>query len=131
MNDIFSNYHIKRTTQRICILNALRDSSYPLTAEEISKQLNEISLATIYRTLELFCEKGIAKRHSLPSSDKNHYEFSAGRHQHYAICLGCHSLVQIQACPVNNFEPENFHITGHHLEFYGYCKNCQKVLNKK
>lgn len=63
------------------------------------------------------------------------YEWNKGSHTHYAICLQCHKKVALQVCPFENLhlhgEAKDFVVTGHKLELYGYCKECEKKKIKK
>ena len=60
------------------------------------------------------------------------YEWKKGGHTHYAICLGCHKKVALQACPFEHLHMDtdtgDFVVTGHKLELYGYCGDCEKNL---
>ena len=56
--DILVKAGLKCTSQRINIINILKENGLPMTAEEIFKKTNRISLSTVYRALDLFSEKG-------------------------------------------------------------------------
>ena len=51
----------------------------------------------------------------------------ADAHRHYAICLGCHSMKYIDICPVHSPDIDDFTVTGHKLEIYGYCNKCENM----
>ena len=127
----------KKTKQRIDIFKILHASETPLSAAEIYNQLladtskEQYAFSTIYRTLLAFEKAGIVTKSVLSTEDNAIYELTLGTHKHYAICLSCHKKFPIKACPmhiiseeVNQTLPE-FRITGHQLEVYGYCKDCQ------
>lgn len=123
---------VKRTRQREGVLNVLENAEKPLSAMEICSRIDGGAawLSTVYRVLELFEAKGIVNRISVLNSDMAAYELAHSRHKHYAICLGCHKIVSMEDCPVEKLAPKigepGFHVTGHNLELYGYCKNCDR-----
>lgn len=133
LSDILKDIGIKRTNQRMKVLNLLYNSKTPLTAEEIHLSLcdNSISLSTVYRTLELFSEKNVVVKSSILDSDKYYYELLNEKHQHHVICLNCKKMCYIDICPIHNLKVNDFEVTGHKLEVYGYCKACKEDFNKK
>lgn len=129
MKELLKEKGIKRTDQRELMLEVLRDSKRPLTAEDIFKKTEGVSLATVYRTLDLFAEKGLIEQHTFKDSEKKFYELSGNAHRHYAVCLGCRQMEYVNVCPVHDLHIEDFEITGHRLEIYGYCKDCRSKVN--
>ncbi len=127
----------KKTKQRIDIFKILHASETPLSAAEIYNQLladtskEQYAFSTIYRTLLAFEKAGIVTKSVLSTEDNAIYELSLGTHKHYAICLSCHKKFPIKACPMHIISEEvnqtlpDFRITGHQLEVYGYCRDCQ------
>jgi Fur family ferric uptake transcriptional regulator len=123
---------IKKTKQRQSVLSVLERSPIPLSATSIRSQAQKdgesIWLSTVYRILELFVKKGIIVKISILNNDFALYEINRFEHKHYAICLSCRKVVQMDNCPMEKFVPQlkdsDFHVTGHKVEIYGYCKEC-------
>lgn len=126
INKILSDIGLKCTKQRVMVMETLTAAKMPLTAEKIHETTEGMSLSTVYRTVETLCEKGIVSKNTIQDSDKFYYELTSGRHRHYAICLGCKSMRYVDVCPVHAPEIENFTVTGHKLELYGYCDKCKE-----
>lgn len=124
MTDLFKQCGMKRTAHREEIIDILEKSRIPMTAEDIFKEAENISLATVYRTIETFCQKGILTKISIGDDEKKYYELTSNKHRHYAVCLKCKRLEYIDICPVHDVFLNDFRITGHRLELYGYCKKC-------
>lgn len=125
--DILNKAGLKCTSQRIQIIEILKESCLPVTAEEIFKNTSRISLSTVYRALDLFCEKGITEKESIFNSSELYYRLKTNMHCHYAICLNCHKISRISECPVHEIHNiDGFTVTGHKLEIYGYCPECAK-----
>lgn len=128
---------MKKTKQRMWAYSALEQSEIPLSAAEIYQKISnfgaEISLSTVYRILEYFVRETVAVKTTLPESDTAMYALSRRQHTHYAICMGCHKIIELENCPLEHYVPHlsesEFHILGHRLELYGYCKNCEAKKN--
>ena len=131
INSILSKVGLKCTKQRISVMQVLSDADAPLTVENIYDKVDGMSLSTVYRIAEKLCEKGIVSKHTIQDSDKFYYELINGEHRHYAICLGCKEMRYVDICPVHSPHIDNFTVTGHKLEIYGYCDKCQKKRDTK
>ncbi len=62
---LFMKHGLRCTRQRKIIFEALASTTSHPTAEELFRQIsnnNDLSIATVYNTLELFSEVGLAKR---------------------------------------------------------------------
>jgi len=128
---------MKKTKQRMCVYSELEQSEIPLSAAEIYQKISnsgtEISLSTVYRILECFVRETAAVKTTLPQSDTAMYALIRRQHAHYAICLSCHKIIELENCPLENYVPHlsesEFHVLGHRVELYGYCKNCEAKKN--
>ena len=90
---------LKMTNQRLRILETLEESEgQHLTVEELHTRVNtylpEIGLATVYRTIQLFLEMGLADRIDLNDGQVRYEIADAGgdrRHHrhHHLICVKC------------------------------------------
>lgn len=122
---------LKKTITRKQVLDILCYAEKPLTANDVftrlSSQGENACLSTIYRILDAFTENDMVTKTTILDSDKNLFELSKNEHSHYAVCLGCHMMVPISHCPIKNQIPkvDDFEVTGHKVEIYGYCKKCR------
>lgn len=135
--EVLKKEGIKNTKRRNAIMAILEKAETPLTVDEIFMALKNdhtsIWLSTVYRTVEMLTEKEIVIKSTIIGDDKARYELNHNEHKHHVVCVGCHKRISFEDCPVNDFEKAlkeqiNFDVTGHKLEIYGYCKDCQ--LNK-
>lgn len=127
----------KNTRQRAAILELLRDSQEPMSAEEIHGALSTFftagrvpALSTVYRNLERFVENGLAKTELLGDSITR-YTAAGGQHGHYLVCTGCSARIRIEGCPLSRLEKRlaqdtGFSIERHSLTIYGKCPQCRK-----
>lgn len=127
VSDLFEQAKIKKTKQRIILIHELEKEEIPITAEALHFRLKDMSLSTIYRALELFCEKGIVQKSVINDSDCYYYELTGNQHRHYAVCLGCNEIMHIDMCPLHDvkMDTSQFTVTSHKLELYGYCEKCR------
>ena len=126
---------LKNTRQRNAVLEVMKDSHAPLTADDIYLRLKEKNIATclstVYRTLETLCSKDLVTKSNLLDDNKSKYELACKEHRHHLICLSCTKIIHIEDCPLKELEMSlhnktDFEVTGHKLEIYGYCPACKK-----
>lgn len=128
---------LKKTRQRVDIFEILYGSELPISATDIFSELSKrhpdemYAFSTIYRNLLAFEKAGVITKYMLSTEDTAVYEIKNRRHKHYAVCLKCHKKFPINACPLHIIEEDikssvpGFGITGHNLEVFGYCLDCQ------
>ncbi len=137
--DILSENHIKSTKQRRIILSVLKNMKVPESAENIfmnvKKEDSNVSLSTVYRTLDLFVSKGIAGKTGLDTQSENVYEIIDDIHKHYLSCTNCKKILTIEGCPIAEYEKNleeqtGFEITRHRLDLSGICPECFNSVNQ-
>jgi len=122
----------KLTQPRLAVLQVLRDSDEQLSPYEIHERAKAIhaglGLVTVYRTLDILDELGVARRVHL----KGHchgYAWSQGD-QHYLVCQRCGHIVAfpckgMRALIDHVREETGFTVEEHLLELKGLCPDCQ------
>jgi len=118
------------TSQRLVILRELRRRGHHATAEEIHhavhRELPGTSTPTIYATLDLFVELGLARR--ILTGTAALYDARLEPHQH-AVCRRCGRVEDVDgrlnakallgAARGSGFQPENAE-----LIIWGLCQQC-------
>ena len=127
---------IKWTKQRKDVYHILLEADEPLSAQEIYNRILSrdekigYAVSTIYRILTVFEEKNMVLKSTLIGEDMALYEWNKGEHLHYAICLNCHKKSPLKSCPMEHHhlsvKDGEFRVTGHRVEVYGYCKDCNE-----
>lgn len=137
--DYLHRYGLKNTKSRQLVLQLLLQHGGVLTAEEIFQKLfakkQTLNFSTVYRILEIFTQKGVTEKSYLSNSRKYGFTLHAVGHRHRLICLRCHAVVEVEHCPIAEFEKQlaektDFAIVGHNLEWYGYCAKCRDEQQK-
>lgn len=128
----------KNTHGKQAVLEVLRSSAMPLSVVQIAEALKGkgVSLwpSSIYRILERAVKNGQANKSMLQDDGRYFYEWrDASDHVHHLVCRGCQRIERLSHCPLSHVEAplshSGFQVTGHKLEWYGYCSDCAK--NKK
>ena len=123
-------HHLKATPQRIEIANALMQNGH-LTIEKLYdillKKFNSISLATIYKNINLMIENAFIQEVKIPNA-KSVYELTKEAHSHL-VCEKCGSVedLHIDLSPMKKLDLSkvDFQINKVDMVLSGICKNCQ------
>lgn len=122
---------LRLTGQRKLILDAFLRAGCHLTIEELYKRAREIcpniGMATVYRTVKLLCECGLASgfKHA---DGACRYELGHEFHEHL-ICVKCGRLVEVTDPEIQELQNRTarknvFKILHSRLELYGLCREC-------
>lgn len=132
----FKQQGIKYTPRRQKVLDLLSQTEYLLSVDELYQQLVKedpnISISTVYRTLETFRQAGFVETNQLPGENVLYYELRHEEHAHHLICSKCHIVVHLDECPLEGFESSvakdhSFLIQHHQLDLFGLCQSCQQA----
>ncbi len=121
------------TPQRLAIFKFMSSNDSHPTAKEIYTHIKQeypmITIATIYKTLEMLEQVGVVKQLGF-SGVSTRYEANMNPHLNL-ICLKCGHIDDLNIEePVKSLEDliiqkSSFNIVNQRLDFYGYCKKCQ------
>lgn len=121
------------THQREAIARVLFESGRHLSADDVAERLRErgeqIGKATIYRTLNLLVEVGLATEHDFDEGFKR-YETRAGpSHHDHLICTSCGSVTEFHRPDLESMQEEvararGFRVLTRQLKLYGLCAEC-------
>jgi Fur family ferric uptake transcriptional regulator len=125
------------TAQRQLILSLIRDTGGHMDARELyQRALNNgasISLATVYRCLNLFKELGLVDEIWLGQTHCYYEMKQSVPHQHL-ICRRCKKIIEFESPLISKLtgklqREQGFNITKAELYFEGYCQQCQDKTN--
>lgn len=121
------------TQARQLIVQVLIHSGAHLSADKLAEMVHEIDphvgRMTVYRTLELLVELGVA-RPVYQGTGAAHYILIDKGHHHHLVCSNCEKVVEFEECTLEALQNLvshrfNFLIQSHLIEFYGLCADCQ------
>lgn len=126
---------IKVTKGRVNILDILCKANDAINVDyifsECKKRNINIDLSTVYRSLELFQDKGIIRKFDL-GQGKFSYTIKKEDHKHVLQCRLCHREVEID-CPMQEIREIIKNKTGFvyledelDLKLEGICNQCSK-----
>ncbi len=118
-------------------MDALKDLANHPTAEEIftavKQRLPSISLATVYRNLEIMSNNGLIKKLELEDQPMR-FDWRISEHYHLT-CVKCGRVEDVEiGKPDDPFDIlerslgnlSKYGIFGHRLEFFGLCSQCRE-----
>ena len=138
LSQFFHDAGHRLTDQRRALLDLMRDQGGFLDAEELFNLAKlrgqDLSLATVYRTLALFKELNLVEGRIVgDDQDREEYRLRSARHQYTLTCKRCGAIVPVEPDIVDAFREE---VTGRlgvtvlsaHSCFIGYCAACTAAL---
>lgn len=134
LDDYLAKKNLKQTRQRKQIVERFIGMKEHLSAEElheaVRKDGHNIGLATIYRTLNLLADAGLAEQKSF-GEGRFVYEINTpGMHHDHLICLGCGLVIEFENDEIEKLQDKvaavhGFKLVSHRLDLFGHCPNCQ------
>lgn len=124
---------LRSTRQRDVILDIFLSTHQHLNCEELYLKVKAshpgIGFATVYRTLKLLVEAGVAREMTLKDGQTRYEHVLADEHHDHLICTGCNAIVEFEDETIERLQNaiaarHGFRITSHRLELYGLCPAC-------
>jgi Fur family ferric uptake transcriptional regulator len=127
---------LKHSRQRELVAEVFFDAGGHVAVEELLRLVRaqdpRVSVATVYRTMKLLAECGLAVARQFDGG-QTRYEPGAGRpHHDHLICTGCGEIVEfasprIEALQDRVAASHGFEVENHKLELYGRCARCRRA----
>ena len=123
----------KTTHQREEIFKVFRNSTGHRNLAEIhalvSKRIPRIGYTTVYRTMKLLTELGLAAQRKFADGETRYEPISGEEHHDHFICQGCGKIIEfedeaLEALQKRIAERYRFQTVHHRLELYGRCADC-------
>jgi len=123
----------RMTSQREIILEELRKVKSHPTADElygiVKTRLPRISIATVYRNLELMADSGMIQKLEFAGKQKR-FDGDTKKH-HHIRCIECGKLDDISVSPVEGvddciLDSGGYSVLDYRLDFFGICPECTK-----
>jgi len=123
-------HNLKATPQRLAITDILYTKghiSVEVLYEMMLKKFNSISLATIYKNINLMIENSFIQEVKIPNA-KSVYELTKEEHSHL-VCQKCNEVLDIKidldSIVTQTSDAYHFNIKNSNLILSGLCQNCQ------
>lgn len=131
--DALKERGMRVTPQRAIILEAMENLPGHVTAEEIFTVVKDVnayvSLATVYRTLELLRELGLVTESHMGTGTTHYALHTHGTH-HHAICRNCEMSIELPhdffRTLAHQLEQDyGFVADTDHTVVFGWCRHCR------
>jgi len=128
----------KVTPQRLAIYQVLTSTKSHPSAEMIFQELQPryptMSLATVYKTIEILHEINLVQRLNV-GEDCFRYDANTENHAHIR-CIHCNRVDDIEHIESDSFAKQvagktAYKITGHQFYFFGLCPQCASLELEK
>lgn len=126
---------LKHTEQRDTILRTFVETREHLSVDElhrlVKKRDPKIGVTTVYRTLKLLAECGLASEVAFHDGVARYEHQHNRRSHHHMVCTGCGSSVEFFSPEVDAIEQQigrqfRYDTTRHTFQIYGVCEDCKK-----
>ncbi len=126
---------LRSTRQRDVILDVFLATRQHLSVEELFLKVKAshpgIGFATVYRTVKLLAEAGIARELTLKNGQVRYEHQLAGEHHDHLICTGCGTIVEFEDETIEKLQQEiagrhGFRMTSHRMDLFGLCPTCRE-----
>ena len=124
---------MRKTPERYEILRVAGLTGGIFTIDDLMHLMNEhaqfqVSRATLFNTMELFCEAGLVIKHSLATAA--HYEMRTDSSpKAYVICRQCNTITKVSTSTarlaLQNLHVRYFNIEDKLVYMHGLCRKCQ------
>lgn len=134
LNDYMARHGLRSTEQRRVVTEMFFSSQGHLSIEDLLEQVRleepKIGYATVYRTLKLLKECGLAyERHFGDGVSRYEVAWEDEHHDHL-ICVECEKIVEFEEDNIEQLQQKvankyGFKLVRHKLELYGICSDCR------
>jgi Fur family ferric uptake transcriptional regulator len=125
---------LRRTAQRENILKVFLAMEGHFSIEdicgEVKKQFPSIGNVTVYRTMKLFEELGLAEKMDRGDGIARYEHKYNHKHHDHLVCVKCGACIEAVSPQIEKLQEAlarkyGFMPAGHKLRIFGICKNCR------
>ncbi len=140
LNHFLKSRGLRQSGPRDQVVETFLSQKGHTSAEDLLSQVRKkdprVGLTTVYRTLKLLTECGLAVERKFNRQMSTFEPARLGQHHDHLICLGCGKIMEFENKNIETLQEDvarehGFFITHHILELYGYCLECSKKQGKK
>jgi Fur family ferric uptake transcriptional regulator len=135
LNAFMAKRGLRATKQRDTIIEAFFSQPDHVSIEELLARVRvrdpQIGYATVYRTLKLLTESGVAHERKFGDGLTRYELADDDAHHDHLICVECQRIVEFEEPAVEALQEtiakkHGFTIQSHKHELYGVCPDCQR-----
>jgi Fur family ferric uptake transcriptional regulator len=127
-----TSHRLKRSGQREAILAAFLRTGHHVSVEDLLRIVRrrhpEIGRTTLYRTLRLFTEAGLASELLLGGEARFEPIWMREHHDHF-VCRACGEILEFSSPQIERLQQQvaakiGFSVEGHRHHVFGLCRKC-------
>ncbi len=127
---------LKNTRQREAVAEVFFSTSGHISAEDLYRKVSRdhpgVGLTTVYRTLRLLTEAGLAKERRFVEPQGVYEKEDNDRHHDHLICTRCGNIIEFKEPTIESMQEAvarryGFVVTDHKMELYGLCRSCARA----
>jgi Fur family ferric uptake transcriptional regulator len=131
-------HRLKRSAQREAILDAFVRTGHHVSVEDLLKVVRrghpEVGRTTIYRTLKLFKDAGLASELLFGGEARFEPVWKRDHHVHF-VCVACGAIFEFQSPEIERLQEEiaagiGFQVEGHRHHIFGRCRKCASKASR-
>lgn len=97
----------------------------------VRKKHPQIGLATLYRTMRVICDAGLARETDFGGGIRRFEHKYKHQHHHHLVCLECDKIIEISSGKIEEIQRQlakkhGFTIVRDTMEIYGICRVCKR-----
>jgi Fur family ferric uptake transcriptional regulator len=126
-------HSLKNTKQREAILDIFLKAADHVTSDDLFQRVRKehpnIGYTTVYRTMKLLCDAGLAAEHHFDDGITR-YEIAHEHHDHL-VCTRCGKIIEFECRMIEETQNQiaaryGFRVLRHRHELYGHCQDCRE-----
>ena len=134
LKSYLSKQGLKSTKQRDIIVEIFLQTTDHIDIEalytKVKKKHPEIGYATVYRTMKLLKECGIAAERHFGTRHAVYEPHVPHMHHDHLICEKCNAIIEFENLEIEALQEQvakkhKFQLTTHKHELYGFCSQCK------
>ncbi len=99
--------------------------------QKVSQKFSSIGQTTVYRTIKLLCEVGLAEELQVGDGFARYEPVTSKQHHDHLICKTCGKTVEFTSPEIEKFQNElalehGFSLLDHHHILIGICADCEE-----
>jgi Fur family ferric uptake transcriptional regulator len=136
VRDHIARRGLRRSSRRDLVVETFLASGDHSTVEELTARVRArdagVGQATVYRTLKLLQECGVAAARRFDDGLTRYEPVAARSHHDHLICTRCGVIVEFENPEIEHLQLEvarrhRFRTESHRMELYGRCAGCRRA----
>ena len=97
----------------------------------VRKKNPKIGLATVYRTMRVICDAGLARETDFGDGLRRFEHKHKHQHHDHLICLKCGRIIEVMSPEIEKLQENlakkhRFKAVRHRMEIFGICRSCNR-----